>query len=494
MTHPSIRLPGDYQVEHQVAELGDAAVFLGRSLEDDKPVAIRAFFSANIMEQREDGSFAALPDCEVQYKAFCSDFSELQEYLLELPPDAAAVRPFAVFPFGGTVYTIEQIGKTETLAELLAREGRNWSWFRLKKALMPLTRLLSKLHNDGIYHRGISPETLRVTEQKGLLLTDFCLPAARTAESELAAKLYFGYSAPEQYAPDQWQGSWTDVYSLAAVCYRVLTGAMPIEWRQRRETDNLPSPASLNHEIPAHVSAAIARALSIRPQERFRSIEEFWCALLSPEGGGTMTYGLPLVTRSDPPSVGRNIRSLWIAMAFLLAIIVFAVGFAFRLVNLYFPATPEPVPSVAESIEPQAESIVIPDLYERNIEKVLFDPLYRSLFRLKIERVFSEQFPEGTIISQDPAAGTERGEDNVIRVLVSKGSGRIVMLDVVGKALEEAKEMLDYEEIGYMVTYTATGEHPAGTVLESDIPAGRILYRNMEIVTLTVETPRTAEE
>lgn len=216
------------------------------------------------------------PGCEVQYKSLSSDYEELCRYLMGLPAELPFVRPFELIRQNGTVYSVEWYAGAETLGDHLARIGRPIGWNTLKKMLTPMVRAMDRIHTDGIYHRGISAETLLITEREELLLSGFCIPAARTADSEIAATLYFGYSAPEQYSSNSWQGSWSDVYSLAAVCYLALTGITPIEWRQRGERHPLIPPAEVAPEIPAHVSDALLRALSVDLRTRYRTIDEFW--------------------------------------------------------------------------------------------------------------------------------------------------------------------------------------------------------------------------
>lgn len=93
----------------------------------------------------------------------------------------------------------------------------------------------------GIIHRGISPQTILVTEKNELKLIDFQISAGRTTGTEIACEMYPGYSAPEQYSSAEWQGTWTDVYGISATLYRVLTGCVPTESISRLGNDNCPS-------------------------------------------------------------------------------------------------------------------------------------------------------------------------------------------------------------------------------------------------------------
>ena len=217
---PGHRILGDrYEMTRRIDQCGETIVYLGRDAVSGRMVTVREFCPSPIMRQDARGQILVQPGCEVQYKSLSSDYEELCRYLMGLPAELPFVRPFELIRQNGTVYSVEWYAGAETLGDHLARIGRPIGWNTLKKMLTPMVRAMDRIHTDGIYHRGISAETLLITEREELLLSGFCIPAARTADSEIAATLYFGYSAPEQYSSNSWQGSWSDVYSLAAVCY-----------------------------------------------------------------------------------------------------------------------------------------------------------------------------------------------------------------------------------------------------------------------------------
>ena len=96
----------------------------------------------------------------------------------------------------------------------------------------------------------------------------------RTANTELKTELFPGYAAPEQYSASGRQGTWTDVYGICAVLYRILTGCMPTEAPSRLDNDNLCAPHELSGSIPVHVSRAIMDGLALNSDERTQTITE----------------------------------------------------------------------------------------------------------------------------------------------------------------------------------------------------------------------------
>ena len=90
-----------------------------------------------------------------------------------------------------------------------------------------------------------------------------------------------GYSAPEQY-DNKGIGTYSDVYSLAAIMYKSLTGTKPVNSRSRLSNDNLLPPNILNPNIPKNVSFAITSALVLAPKLRTQTMKDFYEDLIAP--------------------------------------------------------------------------------------------------------------------------------------------------------------------------------------------------------------------
>ncbi|MDE6600377.1 MAG: PASTA domain-containing protein, partial [Oscillospiraceae bacterium] len=165
----------------------------------------------------------------------------------------------------------------------------------------PIFTTLSLVHNAGLVHRGISPENIIVTDKGELKLTGFCIADERTANTELASELYNGYAAPEQYNSSNWQGTWTDVYGISALLYRILTGVVPTEATSRLSSDNLIEPARLNRNIPANVSKVIMNGLNLSGEMRIQTITELVTQLFEqPEYGSKRLSSSSTQTISIP--------------------------------------------------------------------------------------------------------------------------------------------------------------------------------------------------
>ncbi|MEI7770762.1 MAG: serine/threonine-protein kinase, partial [Chloroflexales bacterium] len=184
----------------------------------------------------------------------------------------------------GQFLVMEFIPGDDLAAMLRARAGG----FPLTQALAWADQLLDALeylHSQSppVVHRDIKPQNLKLTPRDEIILLDFGLAkgsAALATKAEGADASVFGYTP--QYAPiEQVQGTGTnprsDLYSLAATIYHLLTGQSPADALTRAAAvlngspDPLRPADALNSGVPRAVAGVLAQALTLRADERFVS-------------------------------------------------------------------------------------------------------------------------------------------------------------------------------------------------------------------------------
>ena len=154
--------------------------------------------------------------------------------------------------------------------------------------IAPIIDAVSYLHQQHppIVHRDIKPANIIVPKTgDGTVLVDFGIAKEYDPDSTTTVirRASPGYGAPEQYT--RGTNTRTDIYGLGATIYALLTGLIPADAFHRMAqmgstgVDPLEPVNRLVPSIPQPVSDAISRALAMRSEERFPTVEEFWQAL-----------------------------------------------------------------------------------------------------------------------------------------------------------------------------------------------------------------------
>ncbi|MDY7227501.1 serine/threonine-protein kinase [Hyalangium rubrum] len=153
---------------------------------------------------------------------------------------------------------------------------------------------LEVAHARGVVHCDLKPDNLFLTQdargQRRVKVLDFGMAsvlASGFSKKELASGMSLG--SPAYMAPEQWETTAADVrvdvYALAVLGYRLLTGRLPYgrgrmgEVLLGQQEIRPPAPHVLDPRVPQALSVVVMQALSRRPEERFPSARAFRFAL-----------------------------------------------------------------------------------------------------------------------------------------------------------------------------------------------------------------------
>ncbi len=491
---------------------GEGANYLGYDLALNKKVIIREYMP-DVLAVREKGGInvLVLKGKETQYKALLSDFCELNRSLQKLRSYVGIVSVLDFFEMNSTAYAIyDDCGET-TLSAYIAQNGP-MPWQTLRDALAAPLAAVEAMHTMGMYHRGISPETIFVNENGAFKLDGFSIAAARTAKSELAAELFSGYSPPELYSLTGWQGSWTDVYSIAAVCYYALTGQNLPDAAQRQTLDPLKQAHQVLDTVPLVVSDALMAALALEPRVRVQSIGDLTQALASiqpaqpipdvdtekdnqsgdakpqhSETRGETMHKEQMTPKKQQRIIKRKIRnrsliymlsSMFITTAILLTL-MFVILSEIDSSMLVFAKEPgvasAPVSDVS-SEEEAPTTYYLPNFVGSYLETVKRSEDYMVRYAVTDNEEFNEEYPAGVIFEQNPPSGTIANELVNVAVKVSKGPAPIPE-NIVGMYQSEAESMLKELKISYRIAEAYDDFYPAGQVISYTRMPGEILLK-----------------
>lgn len=249
-----------YRVEKQIGQGGMGAVFVATDERFGSTVAIKETFFTD----------------EKFRRAF-----EREARLLNSLRHPALPRVSDHFIDGNGQFLVMEFIDGEDLSEQLETEAKV---FAVKDVLAWADQLLDALEylhtrEMPVIHRDIKPQNLKLTSRGQIILLDFGLAKGNPTNSEsgTAAKSVFGYS--RNYASiEQIQGSGTDprsdIYSLAATLYHLLTGVPPADALTRAmnvlsdREDPLIEAHRIRAEIPPGVARVLQNAMALNAEQR----------------------------------------------------------------------------------------------------------------------------------------------------------------------------------------------------------------------------------
>lgn len=141
---------------------------------------------------------------------------------------------------------------------------------QIRSIVLQIGDALTYLHEKGILHRDLKPENILMLADNSVKVGDFGIAVMQDKAGLLTQSLRgmgtVGYVSPEQQYGLKVDER-TDEYSLAAVCYELLTG--------RRPLGSFQPPSQLNRQLTPQLDAVILRGLAEEPKDRFASVREF---------------------------------------------------------------------------------------------------------------------------------------------------------------------------------------------------------------------------
>ena len=174
------------------------------------------------------------------------------------------------FEENGTAYIVMEYLSGPTLQEYEKEHKGKISEKQAEILLEPVINALAYIHSIGIVHCDISPDNLIFNKEGQLKLIDFGAAKNKKKEKE-EQYCKGGYTAPEQYLEKEFIGPWSDVYSLCAVWYEMLTGIKVPPAVERLQKDRLKN-MTMASEVSEQTNNILKKGLSLEIQKRYFSV------------------------------------------------------------------------------------------------------------------------------------------------------------------------------------------------------------------------------
>ena len=284
-------LGGKYAIERVVAETELSVVYRATHRIWRRPVAIKVFKAPMLAEHARD----RLLESFVNEGALMMDLSERCSAICQARDVGSTVTASGDW----VPYTVLEWLEGESLDSSLARSRHRRTVKEAVELLEPVATALTLAHERGIVHLDVKPgNVFLLTEAAGedsrCKLLDFGIAkvvdlanARMSLDGSGQRSFTPAYGAPEQFSTAYGTtGPWTDVFALALVFVELVAGrealgggTIEVLAIQSCDAARRPTPRALGADVSDDVERVLARALAVRPGERYPNAGDFWFAL-----------------------------------------------------------------------------------------------------------------------------------------------------------------------------------------------------------------------
>jgi serine/threonine-protein kinase len=241
----------------------------------------------------DNGRFVAIKIPHMQLESDAAYFSRFKrEEEIGLKLDHPGIVKIVSMQNKSRPYIVMEVLEGQTLDHLL-NELRPFPTDRALEIARKLCEVLDYMHRNDVVHRDLKPGNIMVCDDGSLRIIDFGI-----AKSLAMNRITFGgfspkMGTPHYMAPEQIKGkrgdARTDIYSLGAILYEMITGALPFigestfDIMNARLMDDPKPPREINPAVSPQIEEIILHALEREPSSRYASAAEMKAELDSPQ-------------------------------------------------------------------------------------------------------------------------------------------------------------------------------------------------------------------
>ena len=246
-------IAGQFTLGVPVSKDGFGFTYIAVDNATDKKVTVREYLPASSASRADDGRTVTVTGNPSEYSAKVSGIISKASALSELDYFEAITKIIDCGLENNTAYIITEYLDGETVRDIINEEGQ-YSFRNTVADITPVMRALSGIHRAGQIHGRITPDSIMICKNGKVRLTGFGFLADMDKEPEE------GFAPKEQYENPAGSKE-SDIYSISAVLYYMLTGNIPADSRRRDTPEDDFVPLCGTADIPPDAEFAIMKGM-----------------------------------------------------------------------------------------------------------------------------------------------------------------------------------------------------------------------------------------